>query len=78
MKGSVLIFSMEMPAEQLMTRMLSSVGGVPLHDIRSGRVTDQDWARIYQRHQPAAGSAHLHRRGAGAHAHRAARPRARA
>ncbi len=45
-KGTVLIFSMEMPAEQLMTRMLSSVGGVPLHDIRSGRVTDHDWARI--------------------------------
>ncbi len=45
-KGSVLIFSMEMPSEQLMTRMLSSVGGVPLHDIRSGRVTDHDWARI--------------------------------
>jgi replicative DNA helicase len=45
-KGSVLIFSMEMPSEQLMTRMLSSVGGVPLHDIRSGRISDQDWARI--------------------------------
>jgi replicative DNA helicase len=45
-KGTVLIFSMEMPAEQLMTRMLSSVGGVPLHDIRSGRVSDQDWVRI--------------------------------
>ena len=35
-----------MPAEQLMTRMLSSVGGVPLHDIRSGRISDQDWVRI--------------------------------
>jgi len=45
-KGSVLVFSMEMPAEQLMTRMLSSVGGVPLQDIRSGRVTDHDWVRI--------------------------------
>lgn len=45
-RGTVLIFSMEMPAEQLMTRMLSSVGGVPLHDIRSGKVTDQDWFRI--------------------------------
>ncbi len=45
-KGSVLIFSMEMPAEQLMTRMLASWGGVPLQDIRSGRVTDHDWARI--------------------------------
>jgi replicative DNA helicase len=42
----VLIFSMEMPSEQLLTRMLSSVGGVPLHDIRSGRISDQDWARI--------------------------------
>ena len=37
---------MEMPTEQLMTRMLASVGGVPLHDIRSGRISDQDWARI--------------------------------
>jgi replicative DNA helicase len=45
-KGSALIFSMEMPSEQLMTRMLSSVGGVPLHDIRSGRISDQDWVRI--------------------------------
>jgi replicative DNA helicase len=45
-KGSVLVFSMEMPAEQLMTRMLSSVGGVPLHDIRSGRISDEDWVRI--------------------------------
>jgi replicative DNA helicase len=42
----VLIFSMEMPSEQLMTRMLSSVGGVPMHDIRSGRISDQDWVRI--------------------------------
>jgi replicative DNA helicase len=45
-KGSVLIFSMEMPAEQLMTRMLSSVGGVPMQDIRSGRISDEDWVRI--------------------------------
>ncbi len=60
-KGSVLIFSMEMPAEQLMTRMLSSVGGVPLHDIRSGRVTDQRLGAHLQCHQPAAGGAHLHR-----------------
>jgi replicative DNA helicase len=45
-RGSVLIFSMEMPSEQLMTRMLSSIGGVPLHDIRSGRISDEDWVRI--------------------------------
>jgi replicative DNA helicase len=45
-KGSVLIFSMEMPSEQLMTRMLSSVGGVPLHNIRSGRISDEEWVRV--------------------------------
>jgi replicative DNA helicase len=45
-KGSVLVFSMEMPAEQLMTRMLSSIGGVELHHIRSGRISDEQWVRI--------------------------------
>ena len=45
-RGSVLIFSMEMPSEQLMTRMLSSVGGVPLHNIRSGRISDEEWVRV--------------------------------
>ena len=42
----VAIFSMEMPAEQLVMRMLSSLGRVPLHSLRSGRVADEDWARI--------------------------------
>jgi len=45
-KGSVLVFSMEMPSEQLMTRMLSSVGGVPMQNIRSGRITDDEWVRM--------------------------------
>ncbi|MFN7272897.1 MAG: replicative DNA helicase [Gammaproteobacteria bacterium] len=45
-KASVAIFSMEMPSEQLMTRMLSSVGRVSLGDIRSGRIGDDDWPRI--------------------------------
>jgi replicative DNA helicase len=45
-KASVAIFSMEMPSEQLLTRMLSSIGGVPLGSIRSGRVSDDDWVRI--------------------------------
>jgi replicative DNA helicase len=45
-RGSVLVFSMEMPSEQLMTRMLSSVGGVPMQDIRSGRISDENWQRI--------------------------------
>jgi replicative DNA helicase len=45
-KGSVAIFSMEMPSEQLVTRMLASIGHVPLNSIRSGRISDDDWVRI--------------------------------
>ena len=44
--ASVAIFSMEMPSEQVITRMLSSIGGVPLHNLRSGRISDDDWVRI--------------------------------
>jgi len=44
--ASVAIFSMEMPSEQLITRMLSSIGGVPLQNLRTGRITDDDWVRI--------------------------------
>lgn len=45
-KASVLIFTMEMPSEQMITRMLSSNGSVPLNAIRSGKVADEDWPRI--------------------------------
>jgi replicative DNA helicase len=45
-KASVAIFSMEMPSEQLMTRMLSSIGRVSLSHIRSGKISDEDWPRI--------------------------------
>jgi replicative DNA helicase len=45
-KAAVAIFSMEMPSEQLVTRMLSSIGHVPLNSIRSGRISDDDWVRI--------------------------------
>ncbi len=45
-KASVAIFSMEMPSEQVITRMLSSLGGVPLGSLRSGRISDDDWVRI--------------------------------
>jgi replicative DNA helicase len=44
--ASVAIFSMEMPSEQLITRMLSSIGGVPLQNLRTGRINDDDWVRI--------------------------------
>jgi len=45
-KASVAIFSMEMPSEQLVTRMLASIGHVPLNSIRTGRISDDDWVRI--------------------------------
>ncbi|HTV50559.1 MAG TPA: replicative DNA helicase [Steroidobacteraceae bacterium] len=45
-RASVAIFSMEMPSEQVITRMLSSVGSVPLGSLRSGRISDEDWVRI--------------------------------
>jgi replicative DNA helicase len=45
-RASVALFSMEMPSEQVITRMLSSIGSVPLNSIRSGRISDEDWVRI--------------------------------
>ena len=45
-RASVAIFSMEMPSEQVITRMLASIGGVPLNSLRSGRISDEDWVRI--------------------------------
>ncbi len=45
-KSSVAIFSMEMPSEQLLTRLLSSIGTVHLGSLRNGRLQDEDWVRI--------------------------------
>jgi replicative DNA helicase len=45
-KAAVAIFTMEMPSEQVVTRMLASIGGVPLNSLRSGKITDDDWVRI--------------------------------
>ena len=42
----VAIFSMEMPAEQLAMRMISSLGRVELQKLRTGRLAEQDWPRI--------------------------------
>ena len=45
-RASVAVFSLEMPSEQVVTRMLSSIGGVPLASLRSGNISDDDWVRI--------------------------------
>ncbi|EKE83654.1 replicative DNA helicase [Idiomarina xiamenensis] len=42
----VLVFSLEMPAEQLMMRMLASLSRVDQTRIRTGQLEEEDWARI--------------------------------
>ncbi len=42
----VLIFSLEMPSEQIMMRMLASLGRVDQTKIRTGQLNDDDWARV--------------------------------
>ena len=45
-EGSVLVFSMEMPADALILRMLSSLGRIDQSKIRSGQLRDEDWPRL--------------------------------
>lgn len=42
----VLVFSLEMPAEQLMMRMLASLSRVDQTKIRTARLEDDDWQRM--------------------------------
>ncbi len=42
----VAVFSMEMPAESLAMRMLSSLGRIEQNKIRSGQLDDDDWPRL--------------------------------
>ncbi|WP_187647276.1 replicative DNA helicase [Nitrosophilus labii] len=42
----VAIFSLEMPAEQLLLRMLSAKAAIPLQRLRVGNLTDQEWSEI--------------------------------
>jgi replicative DNA helicase len=45
-KHSVAVFSMEMPGEQLAMRMMSSLGRIDQHKIRTGKLSDEDWPRL--------------------------------
>ena len=45
-KLSVVVFSMEMPAEQLTMRMLSSLGRIDQQKVRTGRLGHDDWPRL--------------------------------
>ena len=42
----VLVFSMEMPADSLVMRMLSSLGRIDQTKIRTGQLDDDDWPRL--------------------------------
>ncbi len=43
---AVAVFSMEMPGEQLALRMMSSLGRIDSHNLRTGKLDDQDWPRL--------------------------------
>jgi replicative DNA helicase len=42
----VLVFSMEMPADSLAMRMMSSLGRLDQHRLRTGKLDDNDWPRV--------------------------------
>jgi len=45
-EGAVLFFSLEQPAEQLIFRMLSSLGHIDQTRMRTGQLSDDDWPRF--------------------------------
>ena len=42
----VAVFSMEMPGEALTMRMMSSLGRIDQHRVRTGRLEDEEWPRL--------------------------------
>lgn len=42
----VLVFSLEMPADALVMRMLSSIGRIDQGNIRNGKLTEEDWPKL--------------------------------
>lgn len=45
-KKPVLVFSMEMPDDSLAMRMISSLGRIDQHRVRTGKLKDEDWPRV--------------------------------
>ena len=43
-KKGVIFFSLEMPAEQLMLRMLAAKTSIPLQNLRKGDMDDKEWS----------------------------------
>ncbi|MGM0632570.1 MAG: replicative DNA helicase [Pseudomonadota bacterium] len=44
--GPILVFSLEMPAESLVFRMLSSLGKIDQTRLRSGQLEEEDWPKL--------------------------------
>ena len=45
-KKNIAIFSLEMPAEQLIMRMISSLGQIDNKKLQTGRMENEDWRRV--------------------------------
>lgn len=45
-KKPVAVFSMEMPGDSLAMRMMSSLGSIDQHRVRTGRLTEDEWPRL--------------------------------
>ena len=43
---AVAVFNLEMPAEQLATRIISSLGQIDGYKLRTGRLLNEDWKRV--------------------------------
>jgi replicative DNA helicase len=46
MNKGVILFSLEMPAEQLMLRMLAAKTSIPLQNLRKGDMSDGEWSQL--------------------------------
>lgn len=45
-KKPVLVFSMEMPADSLAVRLISSLGRIDQSKLRTGKLAEEDWSRL--------------------------------
>ena len=45
-KKNIAVFSLEMPAEQLIMRMISSLGQIDNKKLQTGRMENEDWRRV--------------------------------
>ncbi len=45
-RAAVAVFSLEMPGEQIAMRMLSSLGRIDQHRLRTGKLSEEDWPRL--------------------------------